>query len=133
MFELFYCLLEVEVGFGDVHRLKYSCESLKKYTIVLNLHCWEGEGGSYSNILQLEPPLSSTLLILHLTTSTTSSLSTGGREGCLVSLYNETKYSPFKTRFKQLPFYLVDECDACWWWCGVGLGRHIWLLPLHLS
>ena len=50
---------------------------MKKYTIVLNLHCREGEGGSYSNILQLEPPLlSSTLLILHLTTST--SLSTGG-------------------------------------------------------
>ena len=49
MSELFHCLLEVET------QVEIFFVSLEKYTIVLNLHWREGEGGSYSNILQLEP------------------------------------------------------------------------------
>ena len=43
-------------GGGRRFRLKYSFESLKEYTIVLNPRQAGGGGGSYSNILQLEPP-----------------------------------------------------------------------------
>ena len=41
-------------GGGRRFRLKYSFESLKEYTIVLNPRQAGGGGGSYSNILQLE-------------------------------------------------------------------------------
>ena len=49
-------LFAIGEGGGKRFRLKYSFESLKEYTIVLNPRQAGGGGGSYSNILQLEPP-----------------------------------------------------------------------------
>ena len=97
--EVFHCLLEVAT-LGWRHRLKYSFVSLKKYTIVLNLHCREGVIQISYNWSWLIYICSSTLLILHLTTSSTS-LSTGGGRAVgyhsIISLYKETKYCSITT------------------------------------
>ena len=63
-------------GGGRRFRLKYSFESLKEYTIVLNPRQAGGGTRELFKYLTTGAPFSSTLLILHLTTS--SSLSTGG-------------------------------------------------------
>ena len=69
-------LFAIGEGGGKRFRLKYSFESLKEYTIVLNPR---QAGGREEGVIQISynwSPFSSTLLIVHLTTS--SSLSTGG-------------------------------------------------------
>ena len=71
-------------GGGRRFRLKYSFESLKEYTIVLNPRQAGGGGGSYSNILQLEPPL--LIYIANFTSHNFQQPLYRGREGRLVSL-----------------------------------------------
>lgn len=110
-------------GGGRRFRLKYSFESLKEYTIVLNPRQAGGGRRELFKYLTTGAPFSSTLLILHLTTS--SSLSTGGGRPFGITLYNESECSRCGTSVKQqLLVFAVHQ---------LGLGAaHIWLLPLQL-
>ena len=76
-------LFAIGEGGGKRFRLKYSFESLKEYTIVLNPRQAGGGGGSYSNILQLEPLL---IYIANCTSHNFQQPLYRGREGRLVSL-----------------------------------------------
>lgn len=95
----------------------------------IQLYLTSTDGRGREGVIQISYNWS--LALIYIANFTSHNFSLRGAGGLFgITPYNETEYSSSKTSLEQL--YLVERVSGAWCWWAVGLGRHIWLLPLQL-